>query len=236
MVVVDSVYSTTGALCPLREIVEVAERHGSMIVVDESHSLGTHGPQGAGLCALLGLTDRVHFITASLAKAFAGRAGFFTAPASMRYYVMISSFPNIFSSSLLPHEIAGLQATLGVIRRADDARRRLRVNTARLRLSLTDAGFPIHQGTEQIIALEAGTETAAMRLRDVLEEREVVGSIFCAPATSKNRAMVRLTLNASLTEAEMQHVEDMAREAAPILKPWDWPIARRNRAAVARLG
>ena len=76
--IVDSVYSTTGALCPLREIVEVAERHGCMILVDESHSLGTHGPRARGLCAELGLTHRVHFITASLAKAFAGRAGFFT--------------------------------------------------------------------------------------------------------------------------------------------------------------
>jgi CAI-1 autoinducer synthase len=234
VVVVDSVYSTTGALCPLLEIVEVAERHDSIIVVDESHSLGTHGPQGAGLCAQLGLTRRVHFITASLAKAFAGRAGFFSAPPSMRYYVLISSFPNIFSSSLLPHEVAGLAATLGVIRRADDARQRLHANTARLRASLSDAGFPIHQGSEQIIALEAGTESAAMVLRDALEERGVIGSIFCAPATSKNRAMVRLTLNASLTEAEMRHVETVARELAPVLKPWEWPIARRNRAAGSR--
>jgi len=81
LVVVDAVYSTTGALCPLAEIVEVAERGGCMIVVDESHSLGTHGPQGRGLCVALGLSHRVHFITASLAKAFAGRAGFFTLPA-----------------------------------------------------------------------------------------------------------------------------------------------------------
>lgn len=236
VVVVDSVYSTTGALCPLREIVDVAERHDSIIVVDESHSLGTHGPQGAGLCAQLGLTQRVHFITASLAKAFAGRAGFFTAPPSMRYYVLSSSFPNIFSSSLLPHEIAGLAATLGVVRRSDDARRRLRANTTRLRASLSDAGFPIHQGTEQIIALEAGTEPAAMALRDSLEDRDVIGSIFCAPATGRNRAMVRLTLNASLTDAEIEHVEGVAREVAPLLKPWDWPIARRNRAAVGRAG
>jgi CAI-1 autoinducer synthase len=234
VVVVDSVYSTTGALCPLREIVEVAERFGSTIVVDESHSIGTHGPAGAGLCAQLGLTHRVHFITASLAKAFAGRAGFFTAPSSMRYYVLISSFPNIFSSSLLPHEVAGLAATLNVIRRGDDARRRLHANTARLRASISDAGYPIHQGTEQIIALEAGTEAQAMRLRDALEERDVIGSIFCAPATSRNRAMVRLTLHASLTDAEMGHVETVVRDVAPILKPWDWPIARRNRAATVR--
>ena len=231
VVVVDSVYSTTGAVCRLHEILDVTERHDSMIVVDESHSLGTHGPQGAGLCAGLGVTERVHFITASLAKAVAGRAGFFTAPASMRYYILISSFPNIFSSSLLPHEVAGLAATVEVLRRSDDARGRLHANTLRLRSSLSDCGFPIHQGTEQIIALEAGSEPDAMVLRDALEARDVVGSIFCAPATSRNRAMVRLTLNSSLTEAEMSHVELVAREIAPLLKPWDWPIARRARSA-----
>ena len=233
VVVVDSVYSTTGAVCRLHEILDVAERNDSMIVVDESHSLGTHGPQGAGLCAELGVTERVHFITASLAKAVAGRAGFFTAPASMRYYILISSFPNIFSSSLLPHEVAGLAATVEVLRRSDDARRRLHANTRRLRGSLSDCGFPIHQGTEQIIALEAGSEPDAMVLRDALEARDVVGSIFCAPATSRNRAMVRLTLNSSLTDAEMGHVESAAREIAPLLKPWDWPIARRARSARA---
>lgn len=100
LVVVDSVYSTTGALCPLREMVEVAERGGSMMLVDESHSLGTHGPMGAGLCAQLGLTHRVQFITCSLAKACAGRAGFFSMPRELRNYLMCHSFPSIFSSCL----------------------------------------------------------------------------------------------------------------------------------------
>ena len=230
LVIVDSVYSTTGALCPLRQMVEVTEQHGGMILVDESHSLGTHGPQGAGLCAGLGLTDRVHFITASLAKAFAGRAGFFTMPREMRYYLLSASFPNIFSSCLLPHEIAGLAATLQVIQRCDEARRRLHANTARLRTSLSDLGYPIHQGSEQIIALEAGTEPDTMILRDQLEAHDVFGAVFCAPATSRNRSLVRLTLNAGLTEAEMSHVEWAARTIAPLIKPWDWPIAKRNRA------
>ena len=229
VVVVDSVYSTTGAVCPLRAMVEVVEKHGSMILVDESHSLGTHGPSGAGLCAELGLTDRVHFISASLAKSVAGRAGFFTAPASMRYYILSSSYPNIFSSCLLPSEIAGLKATVEVLKAADVARERLRNMTSRVRQSLSDMGYPIHQGTEQIIALEAGTEPETMALRDALEERGVFGAIFCAPATSRNRALVRLTLNAALTEAELEHLEAVAREIAPIVKPWDWIIARRAR-------
>lgn len=229
LVIVDSVYSTTGALCPLRDIIEVAERHGCMILVDESHSLGTHGPQGRGLCAELGLTDRVHFITTSLAKAFAGRAGYFTMPDELRPYLMCHSFPSIFSSCLLPHEVAGLAATLGVIQRSDQARDALRRTTRRLRDALTDLGYPIQHGSEQIIALEAGPESDTLALRDALEERGVFGAVFCAPATSRSRAMVRLTLNAALTDAELSHVEAVAREVAPLAKPWDWPIARRLR-------
>ena len=229
VVVVDSVYSTTGALCPLVDMVDIVEQHGCTILVDESHSLGTHGPQGAGLCAELGLTDRVHFITASLAKAFAGRAGFFTIPAAMRYYVLHNSFPNIFSSCLLPHEIAGLAATLEVVRGSDAERLRLHANTRRLRASLLELGYPIHQGSQQIIALETGGEPATMVLRDQLEAHQIFGAIFCAPATSRNRAMVRLTLNAGLTGAEMDQIEETASALAPVLKPWDWPIAKRAR-------
>ena len=230
IVVVDSVYSTTGALCPLVAVLEAAEQGSCMMLVDESHSLGTHGPKGAGLCAELGLSDRVHFITASLAKAFAGRAGFFTAPAHMRHYIFCTSFPNIFSSSLLPHEIAGLAATLEVIRESDDARARLHAHTKRLRESLSDLGYPIHHGSEQIIALESGTEPDTMVLRDHLEDRNVFSAMFCAPATSSKRAMMRLTLNSGLMDSELEHVESVAREIAPLVKPWDWPIARRARA------
>ena len=231
LVVVDSVYSTTGALCPLRDMVEAAERGGSMILVDESHSVGTHGPAGAGICAQLGLTERVQFITCSLAKAFAGRAGFFSMPAELRNYLMCHSFPSIFSSCLLPHEVAGLRATLEVVKRSDEGRKKLFANTHRLRRSLSDAGFPIDQGSEQIISLEAGLEFDTLALRDALEAQGVIGSVFCAPATSRNRAMVRLTLSAGLTGPELDHVECAARIVAAKVKPWHWPIARRNRVA-----
>lgn len=228
IVVVDSVYSTTGAICPLGDMVDVTHQHGSMILVDESHSLGTHGPQGAGLCVELGLSHRVHFISTSLAKAFAGRAGFFTVAPEMRNYVIGSSFPNVFSSCLMPHEIAGLSATLDVIKTCDHQRARLMQLSRRLRSNLSDMGYPVHQGTEQIIALESGTEPATMVLRDALEEREVFGAVFCAPATSRNRTMVRLTLSSALTDAEVDHVEQVAQDIAPLVNPQQWPIARRN--------
>ena len=230
LVIVDSVYSTTGAICPLLDILDVTEKNNSMILVDESHSLGTHGPQGAGLCADLGVSHRVHFISASLAKAFAGRAGYFTVSAAMRDYMVCTSYPNIFSSCLLPHEIAGLAATLEVIKKSDDERARLMHVSKRLRSSLSAMGYPVHQGTEQIISLESGSEPDTLILRDLLEERDVFGAVFCAPATSRNRAMVRLTLSSLLTDAEIDHVEHAAAEVADIVNPQQWPIARRHAA------
>ena len=232
LVAVDSVYSTTGALCPLLEMLEVVERHGSMILVDESHSLGTHGPRGAGLCAQLGVTDRVHFISASLAKALAGRAGFFSAPAKLRYHILTSSFPNIFSSCVLPHEAVGLSATVDVLQKADAQRVALQGLTRRMRQSLTDMGYPIHQGTEQIIALEAGPEPATIRVRDALDEQGVHTAFFGAPATSRNRSLARMTLHAALTDAELDHIEVSAQAVAEAVKPWEWAVARRNRGAV----
>ena len=229
LVAVDSVYSTTGAVCPLNEMLEVVEKHGSMILVDESHSLGTHGPSGAGLCAQLGITDRVHFISASLAKALAGRAGFFSAPARLRYHILTSSFPNIFSSCVLPHEAAALSATVDVLQQADGAREALRRVTRRIRASLTDMGYPIDQGTEQIIALEAGPEPATIQVRDALDALGVHTAFFGAPATSRNRSLARMTLHAALTEAELDHVEAAAREVAAKVRPWEWASARRQR-------
>jgi CAI-1 autoinducer synthase len=231
LVAVDSVYSTTGALCPLRDMLEVVERHGAMILVDESHSLGTHGERGAGLCAQLGVTDRVHFISASLAKAMAGRAGFFSAPATLRYHILTSSFPNIFSSCVLPHEAAALSATVRVVQQADAQRAALRRATARIRRSLTDMGYPIHQGTEQIIALEAGPEPATIRVRDALDEQGVHTAFFGAPATSRNRSLARMTLHAALTDAELDHIEVSAQLVSEAVKPWEWAVARRNRGA-----
>ena len=229
VVVVDSVYSTTGSVCPLEAMVEVVEKHGSMILVDESHSLGTHGPSVAGLCAQLGVTDRVHFISASLAKALAGRAGFFTAPARLRYHILTSSFPNIFSSCVLPHEAAALSATVDVLQRADAEREILRQVTRRVRGALTDMGYPIDQGSEQIIALEAGPEPATIQVRDALDALGVHTAFFGAPATSRNRSLARMTLHAALTVAELDHVEAAAREVAEHIRPWEWASARRQR-------
>lgn len=228
VVVVDSVYSLNGAVCPLVEMVEVCEAHGCTLVVDESHSLGLYGPRGAGLVAELGLSDRVAFITASLAKAFAARAGFISVPSCLEFYVFARAYPQIFSSALLPHEIAGLDATLDVILESDTRRAALHATARRVRKTLSDQGFPVATGTEQIIAFEAGTERQVMDLRDRFIERGVVAAVFATPAAPASRPFLRMTLHSELTEAELLRIEHAGAVIAEELKPQDWAAARRQ--------
>lgn len=228
VVVVDSIYSTTGSIAPLREIVEICEANGCVLVADESHSLGTHGPGGEGLVVELGLADRVHFRTASLAKAFAGRAGFVTCSRRFSDYFKSESNPAIFSSTLLPHDIHGLAATLGVIRQEHWRRERLRDNAAYLRRELDALGYNLNGSECQIVSLESGTEQNTIVLRDALESRGIFGAIFCAPATPKSRALMRFSIHAGLGRDDLERLIAVCGEIRDEVGMASWPSTRRK--------
>lgn len=228
VIVVDALYSTNGSVAPLRAVVEIAERSGSILVVDESHSLGTHGPHGAGLVAALGLSERVHFRTASLAKAFAGRAGFLTCSRHFKGYFLSASRPAIFSSCLLEHELAWFDAALDFIAAADARRAALQRTAAEVRAGLRALGYNVDDGSEQIIALEAGPEPKTLVLRKALERRGIYGAVFCAPATAKNRSLVRLTLNAGLSGAQVGRLLDACADMRREVDLASWSSTRRQ--------
>lgn len=202
IVAVDALYSTTGDIAPIRDLVAVTERHGGILVVDESHSLGTHGPKGEGIVAEMGLADRVPFRTASLAKAFCARAGVIACPRHFYDYFRFESRPAIFSSTLLPHELAGINRTLEVIRRDGWRREMLRDVSEGVRTALREIGYHLNGSESHIIPLETGTEKDTIIARDFLEARGVFGAVFCAPATPKTRALIRFSLHCALTGNE----------------------------------
>ncbi|EMD77139.1 aminotransferase, classes I and II superfamily [Vibrio diabolicus E0666] len=212
IIVVDSVYSTIGTIAPLRDIYEIAQEFDCGLVVDESHSLGTHGPQGAGLLQELDLTHMVDFVTVSLAKTFAYRAGAILGAEKLAKTLPFVAYPAIFSSTVLPQEIIRLEKTLDVIKKADDKREILFKRAKSLAVGLKRIGFTI-RSESQIIALECGNERNTERVRDFLEERNVFGAVFCRPATGRNKNIIRFSVNADMTAAEVDHVLSACQQA-----------------------
>lgn len=225
---IDSVYSTLGDMAPLGEFADLAQRTGSILVVDESHSVGVYGPRGAGLVVELGLADRVHYRTFSMSKAFASRAGIVAGPARAIEFYRYESRPAIFSSAVVPHEVAGFDATLDLIAASDDRRRACLANADRLRSALDALGYNVDASETQIVSLEAGPEPDVIRLRQALERRDVQGAVFCAPATPKNRAMVRFSVTAGITDAQLDHVIGVCAEIRDEVGMKDWPSTQRK--------
>ncbi|SJN55526.1 CAI-1 autoinducer synthase [Vibrio ruber DSM 16370] len=205
IIAVDSIYSTLGTIAPLRELVDIAKEFGCVTVIDESHSLGIYGTHGAGLIEELNLSKEVDFMTASLAKSFAYRAGAIWANNNVNQCIPFVSYPAIFSSALLPYDIDTLGAILDSIYDSDDKRNHLFYLSDKLRKGLTKIGIKV-RSQSQIVSLETGDEENTELVRDYLEDNGVFGAVFCRPATPKNSNLIRFSLNSSLTDNDIDKI------------------------------
>ncbi len=212
LVMVDSIYSTIGTIAPLEEIVHIARENGCAVLVDESHSLGTHGAHGAGLLNELGLTKQVDFMTASLAKTFAYRAGAIWCNNLANECVPFVAYPAIFSSAMLPYENDRISKTLEVIKKSDIARQRLIESAKYLAGELRNIGFSI-RSESQIVSLETGDEKNTEKVRQYLESNGIFGAIFCRPATTPNKNIMRFSLHSSLTQVELDRIIEVCKQA-----------------------
>lgn len=226
IIAIDSIYSTTGSISPLKEYAILAKEYNCLLIVDESHSLGTHGPQGKGLVAALGLSSQIDVITASLAKALSGRGGLIAGKSPIIELIRYNSLPAIFSSALMPHDLAGFASSLALIAKEEWRREKLHANADYLRLALLAQGFNLGSSNSQIIPIMTGSEANTIWLRNELEKDDLFGAVFCAPATPKNKALIRLSINAHHEKSDLDKVIDCLVRAAR--KKTDLPVFMRD--------
>lgn len=228
LIAVDALYSTDGNTAPLVEFVELAERYGCALIVDETHSFGTQGTDGAGLVQGMGLTERVHFRTMGLSKAVASRGGAILCSARNSEFLRYESLPSIFSTSVLPHEVAGYNAALDIFSDEPWRRTKLASNHAYLKAGLDAIGYNVNSSKAQIIALEAGDIRQTVLLRDALESRGVFGAIFFPPATPEKRCLIRLTVNCIVSYAQLDRVISVCKEIKDEVGMADWRSTKRK--------
>ena len=233
LVAVDALYSTDGDLAPLADFVEVCERHGGALIVDETHSFGAQGPDGAGLVVAAGLAERVHFRTAGLSKAAASRGGIIVSSRRNIEYFRYESLPAIFSTSVMQHEVAGFDAVLDIFQREDWRRDKLHANHAYLKQGLDALGYNVSASKTQIIALEPGDIRQTTALRDALETRGVFGAIFFPPATPEKRCIIRFTVNCGLSRGELDRILGVCGEIRDEVGMAEWRSTKRKAAATA---
>ncbi|MFI2262663.1 glycine C-acetyltransferase [Streptomyces tubercidicus] len=209
LIVTDGVFSMDGYVAPLREICDLADQYGAMVMVDDSHAVGFVGPGGRGTPELHGVMDRVDIITGTLGKALGGASGgYVAARAEIVALLRQRSRPYLFSNSLAPVIAAASLKVLDLLESAGDLRERLNANTALFRSRMTEEGFDILPGDHAIAPVMIGDAAEAARMAELLLERGVYVIGFSYPVVPQGQARIRVQLSAAHSTEDVNRAVD----------------------------
>ncbi len=198
LIATDGVFSMDGYVAPLDAIVELAERYGALVMVDDSHAVGFVGPTGAGTPELFGVQDRVDIVTGTLGKAMGGASGGYTAAhAEIVEMLRQRSRPYLFSNSLAPAIAAAGIATLDLLETSGELLQRLRENTAYFRSEMVARDFEIPESDHPIVPIMIGDAVAAAEMADRLLTEGIYVRAFSYPVVPRGKARIRTQMSAS---------------------------------------
>jgi glycine C-acetyltransferase len=215
LVITDGVFSMEGELAALPEIVAESERHGAVLVVDDSHATGLLGKRGRGTAEELGVWGRVPVHTGTLGKAMgSAMGGYVTGPQAVIDTLRQRSRPYLFSNSLAPAVVgAAIEAFRMVM---EDPSRTLAVqaNARYFRERMTAAGFRIPHGMHPIVPVIVGDTALALAMGKDLLERGVYVSGFGFPVVPQGQARLRAQVSAAHTREDLDRAVDAFVEVA----------------------
>ena len=208
VVVTDGVFSMDGYLAPLREICDLAEEFGAMVMVDDSHAVGFVGDGGRGTPEHFGVMDRVDILSGTLGKALGGASGgYISAHQEIVDLLRQRSRPYLFSNAVAPSVVAGSLKALEIARDSAEPRKVLQRNAELFRRLMTEAGFELLPGEHAIIPVmfpgEDGAREAG-QVADAMLERGVYVIPFSYPVVPQGRARIRVQLSAAHSEDDVR--------------------------------
>jgi len=204
LVVTDSVFSTDGALAPLRLLHEVCRAHGALLLVDEAHGLGVRGTGGRGLVHELGLAGAPDVVlTTTLSKALGSQGGAVLGSVAVRDHLVDSARPFIFDTGLAP---AAVGAALAALRVLGKEPWRPQAVLAHARTLATICDVPETPESAVVSVILGDPDTAVAAATACLQAGVRVGC-FRPPTVAAGTSRLRLTARASLTDEEI----DLAR-------------------------
>jgi 8-amino-7-oxononanoate synthase len=214
LIVTESVFSMDGDRADLPALVQLAERHGAALYVDEAHATGVLGPSGRGLAADCG----VDVVMGTLGKAF-GAFGAYIAGSRTLIDYLVNRCPGFIYTTALPPAILGAtDAALDLVPGMNDERARLAGNSQRLRKVLAQLNYNTLGSSTQIIPAVIGTEEDALAAAQRLEDAGVLAVAIRPPTVPNGTSRLRLTLNSSLDETDIQRLLTSVAACLP-MKP-----------------
>ncbi len=204
LIVVESLYSMDGDICPLPELVELKERYGCLLLVDEAHATGVYGPNGGGLLEHFGVSDRVDIAMGTFSKAL-GSYGAYIAASGRLVEVMINRARSfIFSTALPPAVIGASLAAVELVRKHPELRTELAGRVRFFKEGLTAGGIK-SLGDSQIVPVMVGDSGKALAMAATLRRQGIYATAVRPPTVPEGSARLRFSITRHHTEKGLRH-------------------------------
>lgn len=209
LVIVEGVYSMDGDLANLPEIVEVAQRNGARIMIDEAHSAFLFGRNGRGVAEHFGLDDEIDIHLGTFSKSLGGQGGYVVGSRKLIRYLKGFARAHVFSCALAPGVVGGLLKACEIARDEPELRGRLWENTALLQEYLREHGVDIGDSKSQVIPIMIRDDDRIFKVAEEMIHNGVYLNPVRYPAVGKHRSRLRISVTASHTREELREAADI---------------------------
>ena len=206
LIIVEGIYSMLGDRAPLADIVQIKNSYGSILLLDEAHSIGVLGKTGQGLVEETGLINEVDFITGTFSKSLGSIGGYCVSNHKQLDQLRYVSRPYIFTASPSPSTIASTRAALKLLRDGSKLRDKLWKNANKLYSCLDKQGYQLGPEPGPIIATILDSPKQAIVLWKFLFEQGVYVNLILPPAAPDGKSLVRCSVSAAHTEEQIDYV------------------------------
>lgn len=205
LIVTESVFSMDGDAAPLRELVELKDRFGAWLMVDEAHATGLFGANLRGMAEAAGVASRIEIQMGTLGKALGAAGGFVVGPRVLVDFLVNQARSFIFSTAPVPASAAAARAAVTLLESPEGQARRacLFARVAQARAGLARLGWKCDAACGPILPLVVGAEAAAVAAAAALRARGVFLPAIRYPTVARGAARLRLSLTAAHSEAEV---------------------------------
>ncbi|HEX5726803.1 MAG TPA: 8-amino-7-oxononanoate synthase [Longimicrobiaceae bacterium] len=206
LVVTDGVFSMEGDIADLPAILEVCERHGAELMVDDAHALGILGPDGGGTASHFGCGERVSLTMGTFSKSLASIGGVVAGPESVIHYLKHHARSLIFSASMPPSAVATVLAALEIMEQEPERREQLWRHTYRVHRELKGMGFDLSGSQTPVIPVVIGGMEETFVMWKVLFDAGIFTNPVMPPAVPDNSCRLRISLMATHTDEQLDRV------------------------------
>ena len=212
IIVTDGVFSMSGTLAKVPELVSLAKEFGARLYLDDAHAVGVVGDGGRGSASVFGLTDEVDLISGTFSKSFASLGGFIVGEHEVIEFIRHHSPAHIFSASMPPANVATVLKSLEILQEEPWRIKRLEEISIYMRTELENLGFNVWTSESPIIPVVIGDMMDCFKFWKDLFEEGVYANAVIPPAVPQGQSLLRTSYMASHTNDHLDRILEAFRK------------------------